>query len=67
MTVTTPIGSAFDGAFPAGFEEIDVATPGGVVHAAVGGSGPPLLLLHGYPETHHMWHAVAPELAAHRT
>jgi haloacetate dehalogenase len=27
------------------------------------GDGPPLLLLHGYPETHAMWHAVAPELA----
>ncbi|TKR24877.1 alpha/beta fold hydrolase [Natronomonas salsuginis] len=27
------------------------------------GEGPPLLLLHGYPETHAMWHAVAPELA----
>lgn len=28
----------------------------------VGGSGPPLLLLHGYPQTHAMWHAVAPSL-----
>jgi haloacetate dehalogenase len=28
-----------------------------------GGSGPPLLLLHGNPQTHAMWHAVAPELA----
>ena len=32
----------------------------GRMHARVGGSGPPLLLLHGYPETHLMWHAVAP-------
>src|SRR5262249_30195397 len=29
----------------------------------VGGDGPPLLLLHGYPQTHVMWHAVAPFLA----
>jgi haloacetate dehalogenase len=29
----------------------------------VGGSGPPLLLLHGHPQTHAMWHAVAPVLA----
>jgi haloacetate dehalogenase len=29
-----------------------------------GGSGPPLLLLHGIPETHLMWHKVAPRLAA---
>jgi haloacetate dehalogenase len=28
-----------------------------------GGSGPPLLLLHGHPQTHMMWHAVAPRLA----
>jgi len=28
-----------------------------------GGSGPPLLLLHGHPQTHVMWHAVAPRLA----
>ena len=28
-----------------------------------GGSGPPVLLLHGYPETHAMWHKVAPALA----
>ena len=25
-----------------------------------GGTGPPLLLLHGYPQTHVMWHKVAP-------
>ncbi len=31
--------------------------------ARVGGSGPPLLLLHGYPQTHLMWHAAAPLLA----
>jgi haloacetate dehalogenase len=30
-----------------------------------GGSGPPLLLLHGYPQTGAMWHAVAPKLAGH--
>jgi len=28
-----------------------------------GGAGPPLLLLHGYPQTHVMWHRVAPLLA----
>jgi haloacetate dehalogenase len=30
--------------------------------ARLGGSGPPLLLLHGFPQTHAMWHKVAPEL-----
>lgn len=34
-----------------------------VIHGVVGGSGPPLLLLHGYPQTHAMWHRVAPALA----
>jgi haloacetate dehalogenase len=47
----------------ADFDIADVATPRGVVHARVSGSGPPLLLLHGFPETHLMWHAVAPALA----
>lgn len=32
-----------------------------------GGSGPPLLLLHGFPQTHAIWHAVADALAAHYT
>jgi haloacetate dehalogenase len=33
------------------------------VLARVGGSGPPLLVLHGYPQTHLMWHSAAPQLA----
>ena len=33
------------------------------IHALIGGSGPPLLLLHGYPQSHLIWHRVAPELA----
>lgn len=37
------------------------------INAVVGGSGPPLLLLHGYPQTHVMWHKVAPALAEHFT
>lgn len=32
-----------------------------------GGSGPPVLLLHGHPQTHAMWHRVAPRLAEHFT
>jgi haloacetate dehalogenase len=46
-----------------GFAARDLPTPRGDVHARVAGSGPPLLLLHGYPQTHLMWHAVAPALA----
>jgi haloacetate dehalogenase len=33
------------------------------INVARGGSGPPMLLLHGYPQTHVMWHGVAPALA----
>jgi haloacetate dehalogenase len=46
-----------------GFEEFDVETSGTTIHGRRGGSGPPLLLLHGIPETHLMWHRVAPLLA----
>jgi haloacetate dehalogenase len=48
--------------FP-GFKHIDAKTSGATIHAVVGGSGPPLLLLHGYPQTHIEWRDVAPQLA----
>lgn len=47
------------------FKSITVLTGDIEINVAHGGSGPPLLLLHGYPETHIMWHAVAPALARH--
>ncbi|MGH7359120.1 MAG: alpha/beta fold hydrolase [Candidatus Rokuibacteriota bacterium] len=37
------------------------------IHAVIGGQGPPVLLLHGYPQTHACWHRVAPALAARFT
>jgi haloacetate dehalogenase len=46
-----------------GFTEERIETSGATIHAVRGGSGPPLLLLHGYPQTHVMWHLVAPRLA----
>jgi len=46
-----------------GFETRTLETERGTIHARVGGSGPPLLLLHGYPESHLMWHSCAPALA----
>ncbi len=46
-----------------GFEKISVETSGAVINAVRAGEGPPLLLLHGYPQTLAMWHRVAPQLA----
>lgn len=46
-----------------GFHWQDVDAAGVRIRAAIGGSGPPLLLLHGHPQTHLTWHKVAPELA----
>src|SRR6202022_266903 len=37
------------------------------IHAVIGGNGPPLLLLHGHPQTHAIWHKVAPTLAMRYT
>lgn len=50
-----------------GFASVRVDTGEAVVNAVHGGSGPPVLLLHGYPQTHAMWHRVAPELARDHT
>jgi haloacetate dehalogenase len=52
--------------FP-GFTVRDLDTAGARVHAVVGGSGPALLLLHGYPQTHAIWHRMAAPLAARYT
>ncbi|MEO8134107.1 MAG: alpha/beta hydrolase [Betaproteobacteria bacterium] len=48
--------------FP-GFATRRIRTSGAEIHCEFGGSGPPLLLLHGYPQTHAMWHRIAPALA----
>jgi haloacetate dehalogenase len=44
-----------------------VATDGATIQALRGGSGPPLLLLHGHPQTHAAWHKIAGRLAEHFT
>jgi haloacetate dehalogenase len=50
-----------------GWERQEVDVDGTRIHAVVGGEGPPVLMLHGYPESHLMWHQVAPELAERHT
>ena len=52
--------------FP-GFAQRRITTSGAEINLVTGGSGPPLLLLHGYPQTHLMWRKLAPRLAAEFT
>ena len=60
MTARSPL-------LQAGFEYRQADVEGVMVNHAVAGSGPPLLLLHGYPENHLMWRHVAPALAEDHT
>mgnify|MGYP000321252811 CR=1 FL=1 len=46
-----------------GFEQVRVTSGGVEINAVHGGAGPPVLLLHGYPQTHAMWDRVAANLA----
>ena len=50
-----------------GFTRTQIETSETAINLKHGGSGPPVLLLHGYPQTHVMWHEVAPVLAEHCT
>jgi haloacetate dehalogenase len=50
-----------------GFSSEDVRHDGVRLRVRRGGAGPPLLLLHGHPQTHAMWHKVAPALAQRHT
>ncbi|VWX63841.1 Fluoroacetate dehalogenase [Burkholderiales bacterium 8X] len=54
--------TALDRAFP-GFRSFDVERGGVRLHGRAGGMGPPLLLLHGHPQTHAIWHGLAPALS----
>ena len=63
MTESTSLAALFPG-----FENriVDVGE-GMQIAATIGGSGPPLLLLHGHPQTRVIWHRAAPALAQHHT
>ena len=60
------MSQALNSLFPA-FEPHLVAVNGVHIQARIGGAGPPLLLLHGHPQTHAIWHRVAPRLAQTHT
>ncbi len=49
--------------FPAGFKNEQVKTSGATINAVTGGEGPPLLMMHGAPQSLVTWHLIAPELA----
>jgi haloacetate dehalogenase len=52
--------------FP-GFKSFKVQTTGAMINGVVGGQGPPVLLLHGAPQSHITWRLIAPKLAANYT
>src|ERR1700676_633179 len=52
--------------FP-GFKQVTTKTSGATINFVTAGNGPPLLLLHGYPQTHLMWRKIAPQLARNFT
>ncbi|GAA0584040.1 alpha/beta hydrolase [Caenispirillum bisanense] len=56
-----------DALFPPGFTLRRIAVNGIELAVRTGGEGPPLLLLHGYPQTHACWHRMAPLLARTHT
>jgi haloacetate dehalogenase len=49
------------------FKDVSATVDGVRIKAIQGGSGPALLLLHGHPQTHAIWHKVVPELTKHFT
>src|SRR6266849_3047627 len=55
------------GKVPAGFTEHDAEVNGVKLHYAIGGKGSPVVLLHGYAETSHMWQPILPLLAERHT
>jgi haloacetate dehalogenase len=63
---TAPAGSDTTRFFP-GFKGFRVQTSGAMINGVIGGQGPPLLLLHGAPQSHITWRMVAPRLAANYT
>ena len=58
----TPVKRSPERFFP-GFTAFQIETEKATINGVTGGRGPPLLLLHGYPQTHSEWYRIAPALA----
>jgi haloacetate dehalogenase len=58
-------GSAEVAALFPGFKHVDMRTKGAIIRVRHGGSGPPLMLLHGNPNNHVLWYALAARLSQH--
>ena len=63
ITLTSMLPASASGTFAPGFSEKTVDIGGRPVHYRIGGSGPAVLLVHGYADTGDMWRALAPVLA----
>jgi pimeloyl-ACP methyl ester carboxylesterase len=61
-TATTTTAATATASLP-GFRQGKVTVDGGQIFYTTGGSGPALVLLHGWPETWYSWHKVMPALA----
>jgi len=66
LAIATP-AAAEQPRLPAGFESRMIATPGAALFVQVGGTGDPVVLLHGYVESGDMWGPLASALAKHHT
>jgi len=68
MTFGTEIKVLGASPFIPGFTLNDICLSNGIrMRTAIGGTGAPLLLLHGHPQTHATWRKIAPELAKYFT
>ncbi len=63
LGMSAPQARAQGAEFFPGFKRQRIQTSGATINTVYGGSGPPLLLMHGSPQTHVEWHKIAPRLA----
>lgn len=67
LVLSASPGSAQVPPYPPGFRTMEIATNGATIHVRVGGSGPAVILLHGYGETGDMWAPMAADLMRDHT